>query len=193
MNKLIVLATLLLSAQITIADVNSEIINAATEGQTETLKILVAGSSDARCDGRSALISAAYSALERQGKGEPYDDQSAAIRIIAEAGVDVDEHRDDGYTALMLMAMLGQTDTVRVLLDVGADVNAIAKADGSSALIFAVYGGTTEIVSTLIEAGADVSIADVGTGTGDGRTALSYAEEKNHAEIVDVLKRAGAK
>ena len=53
-------------------------------------------------------------------------------------------------TALMLMAILGQTDAVRVLLDAG-------------------------------------------TGSGDGRSALSYAEEKDHAEIVGVLKLAGAK
>ena len=192
MNKLIVLATLLLSAQTALADLNAEIVNAATEGQTDILSTLIGGASDVRSDARSALISAAFSALERQGKEEPYDDQAAAIQILAKAGVDVDEHLDDGYTALMLMAMLGQTDTVRVLLGAGADVNAVAKADGSTALIFAVYGGTTEIVSTLIEAGADISIADAGTGGGDGRTALSYAEEKDHAEIIDVIKRAGA-
>ena len=193
MIKLTVLATLLIFAQTTLADINSEIITAATDGQTETLKTLIAGSADVQSDGRSALISAAFSALERQGNGESYDDQVEAVQTLVNAGVDVDEHFDNGMTALMLMAILGQTDAVRVLLDAGADVNAVASDDGSTALIFAVYGGTTEIVSTLIEAGADVDMADAGTGSGDGRTALSYAEEKDHAEIIDVLKQAGAK
>jgi ankyrin repeat protein len=193
MNKLIVFATLLISAQTTLADINSEIINAATDGQKETLKTLIGESADVQSDGRSALISAAFSALERQGKGESYDGQVEAVRILVNAGVEVDEHSDNGMTALMLMAILGQTDAVRVLLDAGADVNAVANADGSTALIFAVYGGTTEIVSMLIEAGADVDMADAGTGSSDGRTALSYAEEKDHAEIIDVLKQAGAK
>ena len=193
MNKLIILATLLVSAQTTLADINSEIINLAADGQTESLKTLISGSADVQTDGRSALISAAISALERQGKGESYNGQVEAVQILVNAGVDVDEHFDNGITTLMLMAILGQTDAVRVLLDAGADVNAVASADGSTALIFAVYGGTTEIVSTLIEAGADVDIADAETGGGGGRTALSYAEEKNHAEIIDVLKQAGAK
>ncbi len=41
MHKLIVLATLLISAQTTLADINSEIINAATDGQVEAVQILV--------------------------------------------------------------------------------------------------------------------------------------------------------
>ena len=39
----------------------------------------------------------------------------------------------------------------------------------------------------------DINMADAGTGSGDGRMALSYAEEKNHADITEVLKQAGAK
>jgi ankyrin repeat protein len=193
MNKLMILATFLFSAQTTLADINSDIVNAATGGQTEILKTLISGSADVQSDARLALISAAFSALERQGEGEPYDGQVEAVQILTGTGVDVDEHFDNGMTALMLMAILGQTDPVRGLLDAGADANAVASADGSTALIFAVYGGSTEIVLTLIEAGADVDMADAGTGNGDGRTALSYAEEKDHAEIIDVLRQAGAK
>jgi ankyrin repeat protein len=91
------------------------------------------------------------------------------------------------------MAILGQADTVRVLLEAGADVNAANSADGGTALIFAVYGSSTETVSDLIAAGADVNMTDAGTGNGDRRTALSYAREKNHAEITEVLEQAGAK
>lgn len=185
--------TLLISAQATLADINAEIVNAATGGQTENLTTLISGSADVQSDARLALISAAFSALERQGEGESFDGQVKAVQILTSSGVDVDEHFDNGMTALMLMAILGQTDRVRGLLDAGADVNAVASADGSTALIFAVYGGATEIVSTLIEAGADVDMADAGTGNGDGRTALSYAEEKDHAEIIGVLRQAGAK
>ena len=193
MKKLPILATLLVFTQTAVGDINSEFITAATEGQIETLKSLIQRSANIRSDGQTALISAAFSALERQGQGGSYDGQIEAVKILVSAGVDVDEHVDNGITALMLMAILGQADAVRVLLDAGANVNAVASVDGSTALIFAVYGGTTEIVSTLIEAGADVNLADAGTGSGDGRTALSYAEEKNHAEIINVLKQAGAK
>ena len=193
MKNLLVITALLFFTQTSVGDSNSELIKAATEGQTQTLEALIRGGADIQSDGGSALISAAFSALERQGKEESIDGQVEAVQILVNAGADVDEHLDNGITALMLMAILGQADAVRVLLEAGADVNVANSADGGTALIFAVYGGSTETVSNLIEAGADINMADAGTGNGDGRTALSYAEEKNHAEITEVLKQAGAK
>jgi len=193
MKKLPILAALLFFTQTSLGDINSELIKAATEGQTDTLKALIRGGADVQSDGGSALMSAAYSALERHGKEESNDGQIEAVQILVSAGANVDEHSDDGITALMLMAILGQADTVRVLLEAGADVNAANSADGGTALIFAVYGGSEDTVLVLIDADADVNMADAGTGNGDGRTALSYAEEKNHAEITEVLEQAGAK
>ena len=184
---------LLLFAHTAHGDISSELNKAATEGQTETLKALISGGADIESDGGPALISAAFSALERYEKAESNEGQVQAVQVLVDAGADVDAQIDNGITALMLMAILGQTETVRVLLEAGADVNATNNADGGTALIFAVYGGSTETVSVLIEAGADLSVTDAGTGSGDGRTALYYAEEKNHAEITEVLKQAGAK
>jgi len=192
MKKLQVLATLLLCSQTTLADTTSDLVDAATEGQTNTIQALLSGGADLRAAGGTAVISAAYSALERQGNGESFDDQVEAVRILVNAGADPNAHLDNGITTLMLMAILGQADAVRDLLAAGADVNTANNADGGTALIFAVYGGSTEIVSQLIEAGADLNVKDAGTGNDNGRTALSYAEEKNHAEITAVLRQAGA-
>lgn len=192
MKKLQVLAALLLCSQITFADIDSDLVDAAMEGQTDTIQALISGGADLKAAGGTAMISAAYSALERQGNGESFDEQIEAVRILVNAGADPDAHLPNGITTLMLMAILGQADAVRDLLAAGADVNVANKADGGTALIFAVYGGSTEIVSQLIEAGADLTMTDAGTGNGDGRTALSYAEEKSHAEITAVLRQAGA-
>ena len=137
-----------------------ELVNAATAGQTKELVALIDGGADVQSDGGTALISAAFSALQRHEESKPIDDQVKAVRILAEAG---------------------------------ADVNATNNADGGTPLIFAVYGGSTETVSLLLESGADISATDSGTGNEDGRTALSYAEEKEHAEITEVLRQAGAK
>ena len=192
-KNLLVITALLFLIQTTLGDINSELIKAATEGETQALETLIRGGADIQSDGGSALISAAFSALERHGKEESIDGQIEAVQILVNAGADVDEHLENGITALMLMAILGQADAVGVLLEAGADLNAANSADGGTALIFAVYGGSTETVSILIEAGADINMADAGTGSGNGRTALSYAVEKDHAEITEVLKQAGAK
>jgi len=185
--------SLFLVAQSAQGDTSSELVNAAAEGETEELIALINGGADIQSDGGTALISAAYSALQRHEESKSNDGQIEAVRILVDAGADVDEQFDNGITALMLMSILRQTETVRVLLEAGADVNAANNADGGTVLIFAVYGGSTETVLLLIESGADVSAMDTGTGNKDGRTALSYAQEKDHAEITEVLKKAGAK
>lgn len=192
MKKLLVLAALLLNSQTTFADINSDLVEAAAAGQTATLNALIIDGADIESAGGKAMITAAFAALELQGNGEAYDDQIEAVRILVSAGADPNVHFDNGISTLMLMAILGQADAVRDLLAAGADVNAANKADGGTALIFAVYGGSTEIVSQLIDAGADLNIKDAGTDNDDGRTALSYAEEKRHAEITAVLRQAGA-
>jgi len=195
MNKqlLVSILSLFLFAQSAHGDTSSDLVNAAVEGQTEKLIALINGGADIQSNGGRALISAAFSALQLHEESKLNDGQIEAVRILVDAGADVDEQFDNGITALMLMSILRQTETVRVLLEAGADVNATNNADGGTPLIFAVYGGSTETVSLLIESGADVSAIDAGTGNEDGRTALSYAKEKEHAEITEVLKQAGAK
>jgi len=48
--------------------------------------------------------------------------------------------------------------------------------------------GYPEVAQLLIEAGADID-----TQTKDGATALLFALEEEHTEIVELLRRAGAK
>ena len=56
------------------------------------------------------------------------------------------------------------------------------------ALLGAAYNGHTDIVKILLEAGADVNARD-----GYGLTALQLAEKYRRAEIVEILKKAGAR
>ena len=74
-----------------------------------------------------------------------------------------------GYTPLMFAARAGDMATTKLLLERGADVDAIAGADGSPLVIATAYGHE-EIALLLLEAGADPTIAD-----SSGLTALHYA------------------
>jgi ankyrin repeat protein len=79
------------------------------------------------------------------------------------------------------------TDTVNLLLDHGADVNATAN-DGSTALMLAASCGANDIVRALLSKGAYVT----GKFTTNGKTALMLAKEKGYTEIAELLREAGA-
>ena len=104
----VLLCTVLAFAQAAYANINADIVNAATGGQLETLQELLGQSKDIEADSLFAVNMAAFAALDRQGKGEPFADQVEAIRMLARAGANVDEHMGNGITALMLMAILEQ-------------------------------------------------------------------------------------
>ena len=80
----------------------------------------------------------------------------------------------------------GHTETVKALLDKGADVNAKDK-DGETVLMKASASGYTEIVKALLDKGADVNEKAV-----HGQTALMYASGLGRTEIVKVLLYKGA-
>jgi len=66
-----------------------------------------------------------------------------------------------GQTALMLAASHGRHETVELLVDCGANVNA-QDEDGSTALMCASEHGHTEIIKTLLSVSTcDSTIADV--------------------------------
>jgi ankyrin repeat protein len=90
----------------------------------------------------------------------------------------------DGITPLMAAAQAGHTETVRTLLDAGADVNARrgGGAKGRTALIDAAGAGHAEIVRLLLGKGADPNAR----GDGDA-TALIEAARGGHAAVAELL------
>ena len=64
--------------------------------------------------------------------------------------------KKDKWTALHCSAYKGYADVVKVLIENGADVNAVQK-DKWSALHFVARNGYVDVVKVLIENGADVN------------------------------------
>lgn len=88
--------------------------------------------------------------------------------------------------ALVGSALRGDTNSVKTLLDKGADVNA-RDMDGNTALDWAAGEGHVEIVKLLLDRGADVNVKDKMLGF----TPLMTATRSGHTEIVKLLLNRG--
>jgi ankyrin repeat protein len=96
----------------------------------------------------------------------------------------------DGFTALHLAAFFGRAEAVRLLLDAGADPNAVGTSEQIGPvqpLHSAAASGRLEGVRLLLERGADVNARQ-----GGGFTALHAAAASRDMELARVLLAAGA-
>lgn len=117
-----------------------------------------------------------------------------AVRLLLDAGADVDGCDSDGRSALRAAAWGGHEEVVLTLLDYGAQVDK-ADSKGRTPLIAAAYMGHHEVVEILLDHKAEVDLAD-----GDERTALSVtalcvptaAGIKGYGEVASLLLERGA-
>jgi ankyrin repeat protein len=114
---------------------------------------------------------------------------TALLQRLLEAGADVDARDRYGQTGLMLAAVAGRADVVRLLIRHGANLDHTAKY-GLTAVMLAVVNGHAEVVRLLADAGA--SLDQVGSGAPGfaGKTALDLAGARGDPVIVDILRRA---
>jgi ankyrin repeat protein len=115
-------------------------------------------------------------------------DQSAVRRLLPhrEPGFGSQSGHDYTKIPLLLAAVEGNTEIVRMLLDAGANIE--ARGDmRMSALMFATLKGNLEAVELLLQRGARTDAqSDIGA------TALMTAARDNQIEIVKALIVAGA-
>ncbi|XP_064325418.1 DNA-binding protein RFXANK isoform X2 [Phalacrocorax carbo] len=98
----------------------------------------------------------------------------------------VNKPDERGFTPLIWAAAFGEIETVRHLLEWGADPHALAK-ERESALSLASMGGYTDIVIMLLERNVDINTYDW-----NGGTPLLYAVRGNHVKCVEALLARGA-
>src|SRR5262249_24584475 len=97
--------------------------------------------------------------------------------------------------ALLENAVLADANTIRMLLDHGADVNSVDPT-GRTSLMYAVGSDllNLDVVKLLIDRGADVNAKDQHKQAGDsGLTVLDIAKLHGDTPIVDLLVKSGAK
>ncbi len=106
------------------------------------------------------------------------------VKLLIEKGADV--NAEDCYSDMPLhYAMWSKRkEAARLLLDNGANPN--ARDMSSFAPLH--YAPNKDIAELLITKGADINL-----NNGWGGTALSRAKKKGHTEIVELLRRHGAK
>lgn len=111
----------------------------------------------------------------------------ARTKLLVNRGARVNVAAKGGTTPLMLAAsVLGNTDSVRYLLEYGADLNA-ADEFGDDALMRAAAMGDTEMTELLLMKGADARRVDKA-----GFTALQMAQSFTDQSRVNLLLKAGA-
>ncbi|MDT7542223.1 MAG: hypothetical protein QOE33_2127 [Acidobacteriota bacterium] len=139
-------------------------------------------------------------------------DDAVAVKALLDKGADVNARWRYQQTPLFKAAERGNVEIVKLLLEHGADVNVRDTFYGATPITWAADKGHTDVVRALLEKGAkgvdDVLFSAVGNGNVelvkvalakgglDADTlsnALSSANENKNAEIIELLKQAGAK
>ena len=113
---------------------------------------------------------------------------SDVMQVIIAAGADLGTTDDRGSTPLHSACEAPQLEVVEMLVEAGADMCAVDDY-GCTCLMFAAHHGLTETVRYLAVLLREV---DVNHSSLSGRTALFYAREEQHADVVQVLLENGA-
>ena len=179
---------------------------ASCSGALEVVKMLVeagAGVNVTDDDGDTCLILAAYhghTETVRYLVGLPevdvnhcdIDNETAlgfaaknghtkVVRVLIDAGADIDTKDINTFSPLHLASCSGTLEVVKMLVRAGAGVN--VTDDYGRSLISAAFCGHTEIVRYLVcLPEADVNHCDI-----DNETALHWAANNGHTEVVRVL------
>jgi ankyrin repeat protein len=156
-------------------DGNPVLLTAAREGSARAVDALLAAG--AKPDVRNAFGDSPLLMAALHGRLE------IARKLVAK-GAPIDP---PGWTPLIYAATGGHDEMVAFLLEKGARIDATSP-NGTSALMMAVREDKFSTAMLLISRGADVNLRNEA-----GATALAWAERSGDRELIERLKRAGAR
>jgi hypothetical protein len=132
----------------------------------------------------------------------------AIARVLIERGAPVNGHPGDKETPLITAASSGDADVANVLIEAGADIDAVSAPDsggvpGGTALDHAAVFGMTEVVDVLVAAGAKIHSLEMAAAAGDVTgwplarftlqsrlRALVFAADHQRLNVIDQLVQA---
>ncbi|MBE0336034.1 ankyrin repeat domain-containing protein [Paenibacillus sp. 23TSA30-6] len=157
---------------------NPPLINAAITGDVSIIQSLLAQGDDP--NGTNVLNITPLMEAARNGHLQ-------AVQTLLNAHADINLPAANGETALMWAVDGGFKDIVDMLLQHGANPD-VQGEFYRTALMSAAKNGFTDIVAALLKAHADPTLQD---DSEDGKhTALQYAVQAGHKDIVKLLKNA---
>lgn len=116
-----------------------------------------------------------------------FNGHTPVLQYLLAEGAKLDAKDVNGRTALMYASSGPFEEAVAFLLKQGAEVNTQGTLEGFTALMTAASEGLVEIVRLLLVNGADPSLVDQ-----DGDTAMSFAQQNGHAEVLALLENPPA-
>jgi hypothetical protein len=103
-------------------------------------------------------------------------------RSLLASGAQVNRRNRVNMTAMMLGAQRGHAKICQLLIDYGAELDAMTTSQQSTSLLLACKRGNVKVVRVLVTAGCELWIRD-----SKGRTAREIARRREHKELVDLL------
>jgi ankyrin repeat protein len=158
---------------------SSPLVDAASAGDADSVEMLIAKGAEVKPVGETAIFMAATAAC------------SKCLSLLTAREID----KNDYSLALADIAITGDVNAVKMMLDHGADVN-IVDPLGRTPLMYAAASDNLplEELKMLVEHGADVNARDAHKrGADSGWTALDIARQHGDTPIVAFLLKSGAK
>jgi uncharacterized protein len=152
--------------------------SASAQGATAVVRDLLAGGANPNSQNAGGWTPLMIAAAERHPD---------TVIVLLDAKANPNLRNRLGRTALMFASSYGQDAIVARLLAAGANPNNVPDdTTGWTALIAAASAGHAGTVETLLRGGANPAIKSK-----QGETALDFAREKGHAEVIRILQRTG--
>ena len=107
--------------------------------------------------------------------------------LFISAGIDIDSRDELGTPMLNVAVRNDNEELTKMLLDCGADINAVSNDRGYTAVMDAVWKGNKDITKLLIERGAELN-----TISKEGQSNLVLAVGANNEAICKLLAENGA-